>query len=42
MIFSTALKASATKDILSHNHPSEKMADDTHDFGLKKKAIEMW
>lgn len=40
VIFSVALKASASKIILSHNHPSCKLAPSSHDRALTAKAIE--
>ncbi|WP_185211418.1 JAB domain-containing protein [Sphingobacterium mizutaii] len=40
VIFSIALKASASKIILAHNHPSEKLVASSHDIAITKKAVE--
>lgn len=40
VIFSIALKASASKIILAHNHPSEKLKASSHDIAITKKAVE--
>ncbi|MHC8949612.1 JAB domain-containing protein [Sphingobacterium hungaricum] len=40
VMFSIALKASASKIILSHNHPSGKLSPSPADKALTKKAVE--
>lgn len=40
VIFSIALKASASKIILAHNHPSEKLDPSTNDKAITNKAVE--
>jgi len=40
VIFSIALKASASKIILAHNHPSEKLQASSADLAITKKAVE--
>lgn len=40
IIFSIALKASASKIILAHNHPSEKLVASPADSAITTKAIE--
>ena len=40
VIFSIALKASASKIILAHNHPSEKLEVSSADRAVTNKAIE--
>lgn len=40
IIFSIALKASASKIILAHNHPSEKLQASSADRAVTTKAIE--
>lgn len=40
VIFSIALKASASKIILAHNHPSEQLQPSSADRAITKKAIE--
>lgn len=40
VIFSIALKASASKIILAHNHPSDKLIPSPQDKAITSKAIE--
>ena len=40
VIFSIALKASASKIILAHNHPSEKLEPSNQDRAITNKAVE--
>lgn len=40
VIFSIALKASASKIILAHNHPSEKLEPSNQDKAITNKAFE--
>src|SRR5690606_17530548 len=40
VIFSIALKASASKIILAHNHPSEKLEPSNQDMAITIKAVD--